>query len=83
MKHATDATLARINGLLEALRRKGGLKERRRGIFYLGSQAFLHFHEDARSIFADVKLAGAWHRLPVNSSVQQQRLLRTVRDVLR
>lgn len=59
MRHATPAALDRIDGLLESLRTLEILREKKRGTFYRGSSAFLHFHEDPAGIFADVKLAGS------------------------
>jgi len=46
MKHATAETLAGFGDLLEQLRRIPGLVEKRPGVFYRKSRAFLHFHED-------------------------------------
>lgn len=43
MRHATQATLDQIDGLLEAIRLRTGLVERRRGIFYRRSKSFPHF----------------------------------------
>lgn len=75
MKHAGPATLARIPGLLEELRRRPVLRERRPGLFELGSRAFLHFHDDPSGIFADVRLAEGFVRLPVTSASEQSDLL--------
>jgi hypothetical protein len=58
MKHAGDVALDAIEPLLREVRLLPGLIEKKRGIFYRKSQAFLHFHEDAAGIFADIKLAG-------------------------
>lgn len=59
MKHATPATLAALRPLLVELRSLPGLVERTPGAFYLRSKAFLHFHEDASGLYADVKLDAA------------------------
>jgi hypothetical protein len=56
MRHAGRDTLEQLSGLLEELRQRTQLKEKRSGIFYLKSKAFLHFHADPSGIFADVKL---------------------------
>ena len=32
-----------------------GLKEKSRGVFYRKGRAFLHFHEDPKGLFADVR----------------------------
>ena len=55
MKHASAAALDALEPLLSEVRRAVGLIERKRGIFYRRSRAFLHFHEDAAGMFADVK----------------------------
>jgi hypothetical protein len=75
MKHAGPSTLARISPLLEELRARPALRERRPGVFELESRAFLHFHDDPSGVFADVRLAEDFVRLPVTSSSQQADLL--------
>jgi hypothetical protein len=47
--------LRNLEPVLRALRKHGALIERTPGSFYLKSSAFLHFHEDAAGLFADVK----------------------------
>lgn len=78
MKHAGPATLALISPLLEKLRARTVLREMRPGVFYLRARAFLHFHDDPRGVFADVRLAGDFVRLPVTSSSQQSDLLERI-----
>jgi len=46
VKHAGSAALEGIEDLLQQLRTVPGLVERKQGIFYRRSRAFLHFHED-------------------------------------
>jgi hypothetical protein len=79
VKHATPATLDTIEPLLAGIRKVGALRERRRGIFYLKSIAYLHFHEDPAGLFADVKLGGAWKRLDVTKGDAKRALLASVR----
>ena len=55
MKHAGSAALDTLEPLLTRLRAIGGLKEKGRGVFYLKSRAFLHFHEDPTGLYADVR----------------------------
>jgi hypothetical protein len=55
MKHASPATLDALEDLLEALRAIPALTERVRGVFYRKGRAFLHFHEDPKGLFADVR----------------------------
>ena len=77
MKHAGPAALDELESLLEALRTVDGLKEKSRGVFYRGSKAFLHFHEDPAGLFADVRGAGGdFDRLPVGTAPERSVLLR-------
>jgi hypothetical protein len=55
MKHASGAALDRLEALLSELRGLPGLVEKSRGIFYRKGRAFLHFHEDPKGLFADVR----------------------------
>ena len=78
MRHAGPATLARIEPLLAELRARGVLRERRPGVFELNSRAFLHFHDDPSGVFADVRLADAFVRMPVTTRSQQSDLLERI-----
>ena len=55
MKHAGAAALDTIEPLLASIRNVRGLREKSRGIFYLKSKAFLHFHEDPTGMFVDIR----------------------------
>ena len=55
MKHATATALDQLEPLLAEIRTLAGLKEKSRGVFYFKSKAFLHFHEDPKGLFADVR----------------------------
>ena len=57
MKHAGAAALDALEPLLGRLRALPGLKEKSRGVFYRGSRAFLHFHEDPTGFYADLRNA--------------------------
>lgn len=79
MKHAGPTTLIELQPLLEQLRLLPGLVERKPGIFYRRSIAFLHFHEDAMGLFADAKINGReFERFAVSTQVQRQSFLRAV-----
>lgn len=78
MKHAGPDALARIASLLEALRALPALREKRPGSFALKSRNFLHFHDDPKGIFVDVRLAEDFIRLPVTSVSQQADLLERI-----
>jgi hypothetical protein len=68
--------------LIGALRETPGLREKKRGTFYRGSKAFLHFHEDPAGLFADVRLDDDFERVEVSQASEQKRLLRRIRRVL-
>ena len=53
LKPAASVALAELSALLDEIRKREGLQERKLGIFYRKSTAFLHFHEDAAGMFAD------------------------------
>ena len=83
VKHITPEQLERLEGLLEGLRELDGIKEKKRGIFYRKSKAFLHFHEDPAGLFADVRLDGTiFERYGVTSKKDQRELLARVKAVL-
>ena len=82
MKHAGPATLARIAPLLQELRARPVLREMRPGVFYLKSCAFFHFHDDPSGVFADVRLADEFVRLPVTSRSEQSDLIGQIDDCL-
>jgi hypothetical protein len=82
MKHAGPDALARIAPLLAELRARSALRERRPGVFELKSRAFLHFHDDPSGVFADVRLAEDFVRLPVTSGSEQSDLLDRIDDCL-
>jgi N-acetylglutamate synthase-like GNAT family acetyltransferase len=83
VRHARDDDLDRIEPLLEQLRSLEGLTERKRGAFYRGSRAFLHFHEDNGDTYADVKLSGhAFERTRATTKAEQRALVAAVRRAL-
>jgi N-acetylglutamate synthase-like GNAT family acetyltransferase len=75
VRHATEADLDGIDGLLGRLRRVDGLVERKRGTFQHRSKAFLHFHEDAGEIYADVRLGDDFVRFRVATPAEQKALV--------
>ncbi len=79
MKHAGPQALDALEPLLKKLRGIAGLVERKRGIFYRGATAFLHFHEDPAGLFADLKRGADFERYPVNTPAESARLLRVAR----
>jgi hypothetical protein len=76
MKHAGKEALDGLEDVLAAVRRHARLKERTRGVFYLGGSAFLHFHEDPAGPFADLKVEGRWKRLRVATKSERAAFVR-------
>jgi hypothetical protein len=75
MKHAGGEALDALEDVLTAIRARTELTERKRGIFYRKSVAFLHFHEDPAGLFADVKVGKSFERLAVNTPDERQVLI--------
>lgn len=84
MKHAGDAALDALEPVLVELRKLPRLKEKKRGTFYVGSKAFLHFHEDPAGPFADLKpsLDGDYERFRVRTAAERARLVSLARRAL-
>lgn len=79
MKHASSDTLTALADLLDAIRQYSPpLKEKKPGVFYLKSTAFLHFHDDPAGIFADLKVNGDWVRYPANTQDEWDTLIAAV-----
>jgi hypothetical protein len=81
MRHATSETLQEIEPLLEQLRSVPGLVEKRPGIFYRKSRAFLHFHEDSSGLHADVRFKEEFERVRAESDKEREELLARIRAV--
>lgn len=84
MKHAGEAALDAVEPLLAALRTLPRLKEKKRGTFYVGAKAFLHFHEDPAGPFADMKVSldGDYERFRVRTAAERARLVKLARRAL-
>ena len=79
MRHVTERGLDRIESLLAKLRDVDALTEKKRGVFYRRSKAFLHFHEDGDDIYADVRLEGSsFDRHRVSTVREQEDLVRRI-----
>ncbi|MGQ3018092.1 hypothetical protein [Phenylobacterium sp.] len=59
MRHARAEALDRLEPLLAELRQLPGVKETARGVYYRRGRAYLHFHEDAAGLFADLRATDA------------------------
>lgn len=81
MKHASPTALDALEPLLAEVRGLPGLAERSRGVFYRKGRAFLHFHEDPKGLFADVRdAAGAdFERIDVTDEPGRRRLVETAK----
>lgn len=55
MARANGADLDQIDDVLAALRLLPGVTEKKRGVFYRGRMAFVHFHNEDGTIVADAK----------------------------
>jgi hypothetical protein len=78
VRHATSAALDELEPFLERLRAVDGLNEKSRGVFYRRSKAFLHFHEDPSGLHADVRFASDFERVRVQTSKDQDALLKRI-----
>ena len=82
VKHADADALAALSGLIENLRKRNVLVEKRLGIFYTKGRSFLHFHTDPAGLFADLRRGGDWQRFPVNGPDECATLLAAVDGAL-
>src|SRR5262245_5770678 len=80
VRHITDDRLDHIEPLLTDLRSVDGLVERKRGVFYRKSRAFLHFHEHGEDVYADVRFDDDdFERVRVTTAAEQRKLVARVR----
>ncbi len=85
MKHAGPTALDALEPLLLRLRGISEIREKTRGVFYLNSRAFLHFHEDPTGLYADIRPpeANDFVRLKVDADEQRDDLLARVQETVR
>jgi hypothetical protein len=78
VKHAGAAVLDQLEPLLDRIRACGALREKSRGIFYLKSRAYLHFHEDPAGVFVDIRAADGkdFDRMKLDPAVETEILAR-------
>jgi hypothetical protein len=79
MKRSSLETLA---PLLDVLRAHPALREVRPATFFLNGRNFIHFHEGAEGVSADVLLAKGRVHMPVSSPIEQADLLEQIEQVL-
>ena len=77
MAHADETALVRLLPLLRQLREIKGLRELKPGIFYVKGSAFIHFHDEAGALIADLKKAGGggFDRYPVDTAPGRRKLV--------
>jgi hypothetical protein len=83
MKHATSDALHALSDLLDQIRVKDGIREKKLGIFYRKSEGFLHFHEDPEGLFADLCVGADFDRYPVNTKREWRVLLAAIEQALK
>jgi hypothetical protein len=81
MRHATSETLDELEPLLDILRSVPGLVEKRRGVFYRRSKAFLHFHEDPSGIHADLRFGEDVERVRAETGAERESLITRIRTL--
>ena len=83
VKHASAETLQQLSDLLDQIRQRQGLKEKKLGIFYIKSKSFLHFHEDPAGIFADISSGDQFRRYSVNTTKERDALMAAIDRALK
>jgi hypothetical protein len=83
MKHVSAEGLDDLDDVLRRLREIDGLTEKKRGVFYRRSRAFLHFHEDPSGLYADVRLGDEFERVRVTTKAERKHLVSLVRAAMR
>lgn len=87
MKHMTETGLDQIQPLLQVIDDLAAvhdvLKPRKRGVYYLKSRAFLHFHQHEGDIYADVRLDGVeFARFKVTTQAEQRELVSRIKGAV-
>jgi hypothetical protein len=84
MLHATERTLAEYSAFFASLRAIDGMRQKRPGVFYRKSKAFLHFHEDPTGLYADLRLNmdEGFLRMRVESKEEQSAFIVTISTAL-
>jgi hypothetical protein len=82
VRHADAAALDRLEPMLVELRSMPELKEVRRGVFYRRSKAFIHFHDDAAGLYADVRLGEDFERHRVETQDERRHVIGEIHTAL-
>ena len=83
MKHVTASGLDQLDDVVRELAPSRASRRSRTGVFYRGSRAFLHFHEDPSGLYADVRVDADFERMRVTTKAERKRLLSVVRAARR
>ena len=77
MARADAEALKTLQPLLRQLREIKGVKETQPGVFYARRDAFIHFHDEAGVLHADLKKPGGsgFDRFALASAVDQRKLV--------
>jgi len=76
MDHAGRKALIALKDLLDEIRARSGVEERRPGYFYFKGKALTHFHTDPTGLYADARLGKKWARLSVTKPEERIHFLR-------
>jgi hypothetical protein len=82
MKHASDKKISTMDRQLEEIRKRTGVTEKKPGAFYRKGEALLHFHEDPKGAYADLKSAGQWVRFRVETQAEWKKLFAELDKVM-
>ncbi len=77
MARADASALQALLPLLRQLREIKGVQEKSPGTFYARRDAFVHFHDDAGVLYADLKKPGGtgFDRFPLATPAEQRKLV--------
>ncbi len=78
MKHAQEDILDKFVIQINKIRYMTNLKEKKKGVFYKKSSAFLHFHQDNDLLFADLKIEKNWVRFKTEKNHEWELLLKQI-----
>ena len=67
--------MQQLSNLLDQIRQRQGLKEKKLGIFYRKSKSFLHFHDDPAGTFADLTVSETFENAAASHKCQTKNLL--------
>ena len=77
-----DVAVLLVQGVDRCLRVLDELVEKKRGVFYFRSRSFLHFHEDPKGMFADIRQPNGedFDRIDVTQDAGRAALLEAARQ---